>query len=211
MCPADDRVQRCEQNEWWRRRPAGLGFANRVGGDAVGNDGDCDQNAIPASDGELFGRVEQRFDCVGDVEFRGFDDGCGERGRRGDRRRDGCDHGNGEVGKLLCIDADYRDERQCVCDTGLDCGDAGKSDGSSEYDAATVGDGNEQRREHVRHYGPGDVEFIDDCKCDGERWRFSEGRSGGIRNDYGDARFGDGIHLGDGHGAEHLFDFGDAG
>ena len=212
MRPADDRVQRCEQNEWWRRgRPAGLGFANWVGGDADGDDADREQDTIPASDGNLFGRVKQGFDGCGDVELGGYDDGCGERGGRGDGRRDWRDYSDGKVGKFLRVNADYGDERQCVRDAGFDRGCAGKSDSSSEYDAAAGGDGNQQRREHMRHHGPGDLELFDDCERDGERGRSSEGCCGGIGDDYGGAGFGDGIHFGDGHGAEHHFDFGDSG
>jgi len=212
MRSADDRVQRCEQDEWWRRRrAAGHGFVNRVGGDTDGDDADRDQDPIPRSNWELFGRDDQRFDGVSDVEFGGYDDGRGERGRRGDGRGDWRDHSDSAIRKFFRIDADYGDERQCVCDTGFDCGYAGKSDRTSEYDAAAGGNRNEQRREHMRHYGSGDVEFFDDCECDGERGGFGEGCCGRIRNDYGDARFGDGIDIGYGHGAEHHFDFGDAG
>jgi hypothetical protein len=212
MRPADDRVQRCEQDEWWRRRrPAGLSFANRVGGNASSDYADRDQDAIPASDGDFFGRVEQGFDWVGDVEFSGYDDGGCERGRRGNGRGDWRDDSDSAIRKFFRIDADYRDELQCMRDAGFDRGYAGKSDSSSEYDATVGGDGNEQRREHMRHYGPGDVELFDDCESDSERWRFSEGRCGGIGNDYGDTRFSDGIDIGYGHGAEHHVNFSDAG
>lgn len=177
--------------QWFRQRfwrPNSV-FDGPHGDSANGNDR-ADSFGFFTCHRQLFGWIEQGPDLLCNLEFVELQRGAGERG-------------GGSHGRSSWFGDSYRDIRKFFWnqhdhgyhnrgDLEFDHRFTGDSHDSGEHDATDDRYRLLQRRQQQRHYGAGQLEFLDDRKRHGKHGRHGHRSGGRIFHDYRDSGISDG-------------------